>query len=327
MTDIALVNLRRMSRWCYPLEMLVNVALICWRFRQEGDRQNSIFDVHGAGNIAPVIAARLLNVPLVWHFHEADVGRVIAWLAQFGLALVRNYPHKCIGVSRRTVAAHGITDASIIYAPVDLDFWGMRECEREIRSALPGTALKIVSVGNLNPLKGMDVLLEAIARLDMPVELTIVGAELSSFRRYAEDLRALARRAERQNGSVVRFVGWCSPEEVRRLLVDAGVFVLASHSEAGPMVLYEAMAAECVCVISDVGDAREIVGDESAGFVIDQVTPGRVVQAIKRIEALSMEERLSVGAAARQRLMNRFSVELTGQQHLDIYTGLFAVRA
>jgi glycosyltransferase involved in cell wall biosynthesis len=274
--------------------------------------------VHGAANLAPIIAARLLHVPIVWHFHETQ-GNMHAPLAWFGKLFTSSVVHRKVAVAKRSMKAYQIDDAELVYAPIDTAYWRISERQRDARGE--NSRFRLVSVGNLNPLKGMDILLDAVAGLDIPWELVIVGAELSTFRKYAKLLREKRRIAERGCGTV-RFVGWQSIESVRELLGRADVFVLVSRSEAGPIALFEAMAMECACVITDVGDTREIISNFHSGLIISETNPSQVLKALKEMYTLGSAGRREMGRRARERVEAISAQESVAKRHLEIYSAL-----
>jgi glycosyltransferase involved in cell wall biosynthesis len=314
-TDIPLFRLRHFGRVLYLVEVILNVLRIIWLMRKVEFSRASVFDVHGVGNIAPLIAFRILRLPVIWHFHEANVGPTIEGLGVLGRKLVRGLSHHIIAVSHRAATVHQSPQATVLYAPIDLDFWKLSDGERKCR--LDNIKLKIVSVGNLNPLKGFDILLDAVARLDIPVDLVIVGSVLDSHRAYGELLFRKAKDLQLL-GHTVRFTGWVEASQVRSEIATSNIFVLASKSEAGPMVLYEAMALETVCIISDVGDAREVLGT-GTGYVLQRMTPGRIVNAIKRAEMLGPAGRSKMGSLARSAIKPELFGRTIAEQHIDIY--------
>lgn len=317
MTELSLINLRHRLKALYPIEVLCNVFRLLWLFRGTVVRRELIFDVHGAANIAPIIAARLLGIPVVWHFHETMGG--FSGLVRLGKAILAGMPHRIVVVARKSGEVYRVRNAELIPAPIDVDYWQINDQQRRARA--DRNSLRIVAVGNLNPLKGMDVLLDAIAGLNMPWELVIIGAELSTFRDYAASLREKARVAELGCGTV-RFAGWQPAESVRELLAHADVFVLPSRSEACPIALLEAMSMECVCVATAVGDVREIMGDGECGFVVPGETPESLLLALKQVWGLGVAERKQMGVCARERVAKDFSPELIANRHLQIYTKL-----
>lgn len=123
-TDIALLNLRHTFRWLYPLEVIFNTIWLCRLFWYHSERNGVIFDVHGAGNLAPILAARLLNIPLVWHFHETFDSFSI--LVNLGKNVISGIPHRIISVAQKAIVVFDLKDAILISGAVDFDFWSSK---------------------------------------------------------------------------------------------------------------------------------------------------------------------------------------------------------
>jgi glycosyltransferase involved in cell wall biosynthesis len=115
-------------------------------------------------------------------------------------------------------------------------------------------------VGRLIPAKGLDVLLEAAARL-RPTPLTWIAGGGPAAARLAGKARALGER--------VRFLGEQPYARVVRLCAAADVIVLASIHEPYGVALHEGMAAGCAALASDaVGAAGDLVEEGVSGHVV-----------------------------------------------------------
>ena len=316
-TDLALVNLRHLHRALYPFEVVCNALRLFWRFRRREARRNCVFDVHGAANVAPLMVARLIGIPVVWHFHET-LGSLRS-LARLGQIVLRGGRYKCIVVARAAVDTFRLKDAILIPGAVDFDFWSSAKYARPPRNC--ARRLRILSVGNLNPLKGVDVLLRALETFGEPWELVIVGAELQTYAGYAQELRDHAGRLESPSRRI-RFAGWQSREEVRSLMADSDVFVLPSKSEACPLALLEAMATGRVCVATDVGDVREILEAKGCGIVVPRESPSALAAAFEYVAEMGTAERKRLGKMAKETIVERYSLQKQAAKHLGIYKDL-----
>ncbi len=320
MTDIALFNLRHGVRWIYPLEILLNALSLCWRFRCRKSRQRIVFNAHGAANLAPIVAARILNIPLVWHFHETLNGFSI--LAYIGKRMAAGIPHRMVVVAKKAAVVFSLQDATLIPGAVDPNFWSSAKPAPRQGDGIQ--RLRILSVGNLNPLKGLDVLLNALETFRQPWELIIVGAELQTYSGYAKNLRELAARLESPTRRTY-FAGWRSQEEVRSLMVDSDVFVLPSRSEACPLALLEAMAAGCLCIATDVGDVRDILAASGCGIVVPSESAPALAVAIEHVAEIDLDERQRIGKQAQEAIAARYSLTTQAEMHLDIYKKLISL--
>jgi glycosyltransferase involved in cell wall biosynthesis len=134
----------------------------------------------------------------------------------------------------------------------------------------------VASVGALIPLKGHDVLIDAVAGLP-GVHLAIAG-------QGAEADRLAARIEARGCADRIRLCGALPPEKVAALLAAADVMALASSSEGLANAWLEALASGTPIVIPDVGGARQVVTAPSAGRIVER-TPAALAAAIAALIA------------------------------------------
>lgn len=65
-TELSLVNLRHFWFPLYALEVLINCLLIVWYWgTRKIKRKGALFHIHGAANIAPVLGAFILQIPVI----------------------------------------------------------------------------------------------------------------------------------------------------------------------------------------------------------------------------------------------------------------------
>lgn len=165
---------------------------------------------------------------------------------------------------------------------------------RERVSALPGFdgwigEPLLVSPGALIPRKGQRLAIEALVALP-GVHLALAGAgeDEASLRALAARL-GLARR--------VHFLGQISHEVLPLLLSAADVVVLPSASEGLANVWVEALACGTPIVITDVGGAREIVREPTAGRLVARDSAS-IADAVSEILAdPPTQERVAANAA------------------------------
>jgi glycosyltransferase involved in cell wall biosynthesis len=98
-------------------------------------------------------------------------------------------------------------------------------------------------------------------------------------------------------------------DDVASLYPGFDVAILTSRSEGFPNVLAEAMSCGVPVVSTDVGDARAIVGE---GGRIVEATPVAFADAC--VELLDEGTRLRLGAAARRRIQDCYSLDVMVQR-------------
>lgn len=186
-----------------------------------------------------------------------------------------------------------------------------------LRSSLsiPGSDIVCACVAELVPVKGHPTLLEALAQVP-GVHLLAAGRPLDQP--YADRLRQAARElgiTER-----VHFLG--GVDDVPALLAEADIFALATWArwrmEGCPVALLEAMAMARACVATHVPGSRDLVEHDRSGILVAPEDAGALAEALRSLAA-SPERRSSLGAAARQRVLERFSVGHEVRAHEDLY--------
>jgi glycosyltransferase involved in cell wall biosynthesis len=167
-----------------------------------------------------------------------------------------------------------------------------------VRLSLP-TGLRLVCVARLEPRKGHEVLLEAMAlllRAGLPVSLLLVGD--GSLRRHLEQ-----RARELLQPDTVEFAGWRDGAGVRDAMSAARVVVLPSFAEGLPIVLMEAFAAERVAVASAVAGVPELVLPGHTGWLVGAGSADALAHALQEA-LLSPDPVLMRMAGAGQRLVH-----------------------
>ena len=179
-----------------------------------------------------------------------------------------------------------------------------------------GGPLRVLWVGNANPVKGFDVF-RSICRL-----YTLRHPDPSvSFAAYGLD--ASAPIARREAGDVLdrmEFHGPAAHETVLEALSDADVLVLTSRLESLPNVLLEAFGAALPVVCTGAGGVGEVVRDGVNGWVRP---PGDIEALTDRIRDLveHPERRLAMGALNRRLASACFNNTRKGYLLLRVYSG------
>ncbi|MFK7943592.1 MAG: glycosyltransferase [Paracoccaceae bacterium] len=151
---------------------------------------------------------------------------------------------------------------------------------------------ELLFVGRLAAVKGLPVLLEAVASLcrrHPDVRLTMIGDGPERGQ-----IEALADRLGITEN--VRFKGYLSQESVAAQLTRTDVFVLPSFAEGVPVVLMEAMACRVPVVATQIAGVGELVENGVSGLL---VPPADLDGLIDAIESLLMDPQ-------RRRVMGNF---------------------
>mgnify|MGYP001273946169 CR=1 FL=1 len=192
---------------------------------------------------------------------------------------------------------------------------GLAPADFVARPAAPDAA-NFLFIGELRHLKGVDVLLAAMARIvaHQPVRAVIVGS--------GPDGQAL--RAEAHRLGLDLNVTFAGALPARDAFLLGHCLVVPSRAESFPYVVLEAGAAGKPLIATRVGGIPEIV----AGSTTELVPPGSVddlAGAMERVLA-EPERALAQAAALRTLIKGRFTVEAMTDAVLDFYRSSVARR-
>ena len=260
-TEVTLLNLRHYFHLLYIPEICINAFLISIKVIQiKKKHKNIIFHIHGALNISPIIAAYFFNHPIIWHIHETLPK--FKFLVDFGKFLLRGKALVFALVAKKSSFVYQISKYEYIPASIDKNYWRI-SCASHIppndwSEQCNFDPLRIIMIANINPLKGFDLVFEALADLKFSWSLKIVGMPLTTHKKYYNYLKLWAIQIFGQSNNKIEFIGHKSSDQIRDLLEFSDIFLLASLSEACPISLLEALSMGVYVISSDVGDVKEI---------------------------------------------------------------------
>ena len=177
---------------------------------------------------------------------------------------------------------------------------GSSGSEQPVKSQMPVDQPRegaFLFVGRLRLRKGVEVLLEAVARLRE--EAVRVDVEIAGDGERRAELEA--RRDRLGLGDQVRFLGRLGAADVGRKLAGARALVVPSLYEGMPLVILEAMSHATPVIASAVSGIPEVVLDGETGWLV----PSRDVVALSQALAEawgSPAECQRRGLAGRERL-------------------------
>lgn len=106
-------------------------------------------------------------------------------------------------------------------------------------------------------------------------------------------------------------------EDVHKLLPGLDALCSSSITEGFPNAIAEAMACGVPCVVTDVGDSRNIVGD--AGIVVPPQNPEALASGLMSQLDLDPFQREKLAAASRQRIVQNFGIASMTARHEQLY--------
>jgi glycosyltransferase involved in cell wall biosynthesis len=251
------------------------------------------------------LANRALPYPIVSVVHHLRASEPRR-LSPLYRAVERRYLATVDGVvcnsaaTRDAVAALGVDPGSTVVAPPAGDRFDPAVDDGAIAAraaSLAGSGpLNVAFVGNIEPRKGLDTLVEAVDRADAAVELTVVGRAVDEG--HVADVRRLVR--ELGLGDRVRFAGRLSDAELADALRASHVLAVPSRYEGFGIVYLEGMSFGLPAIASRAGGAKETVVDGETGVLVEPDDPAAVARALDGFAA-DPDRLAEAGRAARRR--------------------------
>lgn len=208
--------------------------------------------------------------------------------------------------------------------PLGVDLEAFRPRDAAAARALidvPAGSRVLLAVGRLEPLKGFDILVRAVAQLTIEEEVLLLiagGDERATPER--ERLQAVAREVGVER--CVRFLGAVPHEVLPAYYNAADVVVVPSFYESFGLVALEAMASGVPVVASRVGGLVSTISDGRTGYLVPWRCPEPFAE---KLDLLLRNEplRRSLGVAARAS-MERFAWATVAERLAALYAETLA---
>ena len=282
----------------------------------EGDSVDLLHAEHWFSGVAALSVARGRGIPLVQSYHSiaaepdsplTDGERPESPGRLAGEKMLAREADLVIAVSeaeRQTVIERLGGDPDrirVVQLGVDTELFHpcvTEECAEQRDWLGRGGRPEVIMVGRLHPLKGFDLIIEAMALLpaaSRPV-LRVVGAPPPDGDDYARELHEAA--AGYGMLSTTAFDGALRRSELAERIRAATIMVVPSHSETFGLVALEAAASGVPVIARSTGGLREAVLDGETGVLVTGDDPQ--VWADEIAGLLGDTERLDrMGSAAR----------------------------
>ncbi len=208
-------------------------------------------------------------------------------------------------------------------------FYPIADDESKEFIGIPATDRMILFVGRIEPLKGLETLIQALAALQptdlmsgCPHYLAVIGGEPETTQ---EEMNAEMKRLqnlvkELKLNDLVLFLGKRSQDTLPYYYSAAEALVMPSHYESFGMVALEAMACGTPVIASQVGGLAYLVKDGETGFVVPDDNP--VVLGERLAQIICQEDlRQKLGEQAHV-YAQQYSWEKITARVIDVYQEL-----
>lgn len=263
------------------------------------------------GLVLAAPAARLAGVPVVWHTHGVLPPRV---LNRIGRMVARRTIVLSKEDARQLPPNRTRPSPDVVPNATDDAFFDMPRC--------PSDPPIVVTTARLNKIKGIDMLLHAMAlvRDRRPdVSAVVLGGPQPGYAHDAEEFDRLRGRLALDD--TVTFAGHVERPETT--LAAATVYVQPSRWEGVPMAALEAMAMGLPVVATRVGGLPEVIEHGVTGLLVPPDAPDALAAAIVEVvESPELAARL--GSAARAWVRRHHSVDVSVARLIEVYDAALA---
>ena len=271
------------------------------------------------------VVGELERVPVVWNVRHSNLdaavnSRSTRLAARACAAGSRRLPRAVIYCSHAAERTH----VDIGYSPplsrvlpngFDLNrFTPGRSAREAVRAELsvPEGALLVGLVARYHPQKDHRNFIRAAALFSASHDavFVLVGAGCDAGNRELAELVGASGYAGR-----FRLLG--QQANVERLVSGFDVAASSSIGEGFPNAIGEAMASGIPCVVTDVGDSSLLVGD--TGLTVPPSDPEALARGWSRMAELGRAGRAELGARARRRIEENFSIEAVSERYAALW--------
>lgn len=176
---------------------------------------------------------------------------------------------------------------------------------------LPTGPRRLVAIGRLVEQKGQLALIEAMARTETPIALTLIGD--------GEMRPEIEARIERLGlRDRITLTGWVNEGRIRAELDAAHTLVMPSFAEGLPMVIMEAMAAARPVIATYIAGTPELVQEGKTGWLVPAGDIDALATAIDTFAKTTPAKLAKMGEAARTRVLERHDVSTEARKLAEL---------
>lgn len=247
--------------------------------------------------------------------------RLLVWLSRYPDTIVAN---SYAGLEEHIALGYHANNWTVLQNGFDLDVFKPDSTARTFlrqELGLPTDAFLVGLIARYDPMKDHSNFLTAAADLhatDPDVHFVLAGAGIDLKN---DDLSNLVDQFGIRHR--VHLMGRRS--DVPRLNAALDVATCCSLGEGFPNIVGEAMACATPCVVTDVGDAAQIVGD--TGIIVPPVDSKALATGWRDMISKGPEGRASLGMRARLRIKSEYSLARSVERYQEFYTELTATAA
>ena len=174
--------------------------------------------------------------------------------------------------------------------------------------------LKIVLIGRLVEMKNFQGVLKAIAKINHPCEVTIIGE--GPYKDRLIEIQA-------QYNLNVKFLGNIKNDEIPAILRKNNAFVMPQFYASGmPKAILEAMSTGLITLSSNIRAHRELISHNENGLLCESDVDS-IVEALQTMIGMPDFQACSMRKSARENIEEKYSMVFCAKQENELYQVLF----
>ncbi len=306
--------------------------LSIWRFirRVRGLQPDLLQGWMYHGNLAAQFTNAFLPnpVPVLWNVRHSiydlkNEKKMTAWMIRLG-AKFSNKPSRILYNSKISASQHealGYVSEKRVTIPNGFDtdiFSSSEEARLKIRQelGLSASSSLIGLIGRYHPMKDHGNFVRAasyISKTHPDIHFVLAGTDVDCKNTELTDL-------VKSQGLTSKFHLLGERNDINRLTASLDIASSSSFTEAFSNTIGEAMACEVPCVATNVGDSDWMVGD--TGRLVPPRDPAALASACEDLLDIGLDGRKALGAKARERIINNFSINKIVSNYEALYSSL-----
>jgi glycosyltransferase involved in cell wall biosynthesis len=284
-------------------------------------------------NLVGLLVAKSLGLSkkVVWNIRRTELPKgLTGLLATFSAKLSHFIPVKivcCAEAAKKSHLAAGYCAENMVVIHNGIDVTLFRPSSKNRANfrhevAVTENVFVIGMVGRYTPIKGHLCLLQAFEKLlieykkniapQVNIKLVLVGRDIEN----AEPLQSLL------NNTLVKesLILLAERADIAKVMTGFDLLCLPSLSEGFPNVVAEAMASGTPALVTDVGDAAIIVGDDL--MVIPSNATIQMAAKLAMLVSQNKQERVLLAENVRARIVTNFSITQAWKNYYQLYRNL-----
>jgi glycosyltransferase involved in cell wall biosynthesis len=217
--------------------------------------------------ISPAIAAKLINIPTIYHLHE--IPNSSKTYTKFLVNFIKIFSIKVIAVSKSVKnywTSNGLTNEKITVIYNGFEFNFKKEKKSKIET------INFINISRIIPYKGHLFLIELfnqISKYRKDLILNIIGDTLPEYESYYTNLKEKVKEYNLHEN--IHFLGF--KEDVKKYLFKSDFFIHCPISpDPLPSVIFEAIESNLPVIYTNQGGAYEILDSGNNGLLINSLS-------------------------------------------------------